>query len=78
MRASCSRPPASEVAVKLPTIMATMSSGRTSSRSVLVAASASRIGGTAAASSSRAWDTVTVPAAKTARSVSAISRLAAT
>jgi hypothetical protein len=62
----------------MPTIIATMSSGRTSSRSVPMPRSASRMARTAAVSCPRAWDTVTAPVAKTARSVSAISRLAAT
>ena len=43
MRSSCSCPPASEVAVNMPTTVATMSSGRTSSRSVPAAMPASRI-----------------------------------
>ena len=79
MRSSCSRPPSIEgVAVNMPTVIATTSSARTSSRSVPSALPASSITCTAAVSRPRDWDMVTAPEAKTARSASAISRLAAT
>ena len=53
--------------MKIPTIIATTSCGLMPARSVPSAAPASRMVCTAAAFSSLAWETVTVPEAKTAR-----------